>query len=103
MSYIILVNSRKKAGEKIALVDRSRFREQWWTENVCKAKVFESKEEADSQCKKIKFNNPTVYTYEKGKVRLGQVEVRKKGWLEKALDRKMQEWHDDDWYEGIND
>lgn len=20
-----------------------------------------------------------------------------------ALDRKMQEWHDDDWYEGIND
>lgn len=104
MSYVILTDSRKKQGEKVALVDRAKHKDIWWTEFIEKAMVFETKSAADIQCSKIKFNNPQVYTYDNAKIRLGQVLVKSnQSWLSRALDRKMQEWHDDDWYEGIND
>ena len=104
MSYIILADSQKKPGEKVALVDRTKCKEHWWTENVSKAIVFTSKEAASNQCGKMKYNNPKVWEFEAGRIRLGQVAVtRHRSWLSDALDRKMTEWHDDDWYEGIND
>lgn len=100
MSYIILTDSQKNPGEKVALVDRTKYPNQWWTELIDRAVVFTKKETADIQCSKLKFNNPKVYNFEKGKKRLGQVEVIKNSnWLSRALDRKMSEWHDDDWEE----
>lgn len=104
MGYIILADSQKKKGEKVALADRTKCKDIWWTEMIEKVIVFTNKTAADTQCSKIKYNNPKVYTYENGKKRLGQVMVSTgQSWFSRALDRKMQEWHDDDWYEGIND
>lgn len=105
MKYIILANSKKKQGEKIALVDRSKCKEHFWTEKIELAMVFDSKEAAEIQCKKLNYNNPKVYEFELGKIRLGQVEIYKerKSLIGKMLDQHMQLWHDDDWYEGIND
>jgi len=103
MSYIILAKSREKKGEMVALADRIKCKEHWWTENINKAMVFISKDAAQHQCSKLKFNNPKVWDYDKGKVRLEQVEVIiRRSAISEALNRKNNEWHDDDWYEGIN-
>lgn len=104
--YIILAKSRNKQGEMVALVDRKRFKDQWWTENIDKAVVFTSIEQAQIQHSKLKYNNPKVWGYEKGRKRLNQVrEIRtvNNNTLYNALCRKEMEWHDDDWHEGIND
>ncbi len=104
MSYIILAKSRNKPGEMVALVNRVKFRDQWWTEDISKAIVFKSKAAAELQCSKLKFNKPKIWEYEKGRIRLGQVLVStKRSSISEALERKSKEWHDDDWYEGIND
>jgi|WetSurMetagenome_2_1015567.scaffolds.fasta_scaffold367090_1 hypothetical protein len=104
MGYIILAKSREKQGEMVALVDRTKCKEHWWTENISKAIVFTSKDAAQSQCSKLKFNNPKVWDYDKGKVRLGQVEViTRRSSISEALQRKNSEWYDDDWYERMND
>jgi len=102
MNYVILADSRQKTGEKVALVDRSRFRDQWWTENISKAITFTSMDAAKRQLATLKFNNPQIWTVEKAAVRLRQVAVVVSG-FEKALARKQKEWHDDDWHEGMND
>ncbi len=104
MSFLILTKSRKKQGEMVALVDRNRFKDHWWTENIEKAVVFTSKEQAQIQCSKLRYNNPKIWGYEKGRKRLNQVKkIRRSNTLHNALCRKEMEWHDDDWYEGIND
>ena len=105
MSYIILANSQQKPGEKVALVDRTKHQDHWWTESISNAIVFTKKEQADIQVAKLKFNHPQVFEYEKGKKRLGQVEVYKsrKSNFSRMLDEHEQLWHDDDWYEGMND
>lgn len=102
MGYVILSDSRIKAGEKIALVDRTKHKDQWWTENIEKAIVFRSLDAARIQLSKLKYNNPQIWTEEKAAIRLKQVAVAVSG-FEKALARKQQEWHDDDWHEGMND
>lgn len=103
MSYIILSDSRKFEGQKVALVDRGRFKKQWWTEHINKAMIFVKLTAAEIQVKKLGFNNPKVYTLENGKRRLNKAIIRQSG-LERALDRKVnEEWHDDDWDEGKND
>lgn len=103
MPYLILAKSRMKQGEMVALVDRTKFKDHFWTENVNKAIVFTSREAAEKACAKLKFNNPKVWDYENGKIRLGQVEVITQiSAISKALERKNHEWHDDDWDEGKN-
>lgn len=100
MGYIILAKSREKQGEMVALVDRSKFKDQWWTENISKALVFTSEQAAQSQCSKLKFNSPKVWEFNKGKIRLGQVAVvTKRDCFSEALAAKQAQWHDDDWSE----
>lgn len=100
MSYIILTDSQKRKGEKLALADRSKIKTQWWTQRSELAMVFRTVAAAEAKRRKINFNNPQIWTFEKGSIRLGQVErtVRVSA-VELALARKDQEWHDDDWCE----
>jgi len=107
--YIILADSQKKAGEKIALVDRLKYKTQWWTESKKKAMVFTTLEQAKIQLGKLKFNNPKIYTEEKGMTFLKEdiivtmfVEYSEST-MGRMLREKEMQWHDDDWYEGMND
>ena len=102
--YIILSNSRINKGEKLALVDRNKTKNQWWTQDVNKIMIFNSKDAAETQCSKLKFNNPQVWEYAKGIKRLSQVlvKVQTESTFSKALRRKAVEWHDDDWHEQMN-
>lgn len=100
MSYIILTDSRQNKGEKIAMADRSKTKSQWWTQRPELAMVFKNRDAAEAKRATIKFNNPQVWTVEKGSVRLGQVEKTiSASSIEVALIRKDHEWHDDDWCE----
>jgi hypothetical protein len=103
--YVILCNSQKKPGEKVALVDRNKCKAHWWTERIEIAMVFEKLSAAEFQLKKIRFNKPQIWTKEKAEVRLRQVRLQKENSnaLTRALNRKVAEWHDDDWHEGMND
>lgn len=104
MPYIILSKSQKKHGEMVALVDRTKCQDHWWTEIIESAVIFTSKNAAEIQCSKLKFNKPKVWEYNAGKKRLGQVEViKQRSAVSDALNAKQYQWHDDDWYEGIND
>lgn len=102
--FLILANSRTKPGEMIALVDRTKCKTQWWTETVDKAIVFRLKSAAEVQCRKLKFNKPSVWTYEEGKKRLGQVLVhsQRQSFFGRMLAQHEMLWHDDDWNEGTN-
>ena len=102
MAYIILADSRRNKGEKVALVDRSRFKDQWWTERIEKAMIFKKKSAAEIQRSKLRYNNPKVFPLREGKIRLNQVEVdttNRSSILLGALNRKLSQWHDDDWCE----
>ena len=100
MSYIILTDSRQNKGEKLAMVDRNKTKAQWWTQRPELAMVFKSLAAADAQKSSIKFNNPQVWTLEKGLIRLRHIETAVQvSAVELALARKDREWHDDDWCE----
>ena len=73
--YIILANSTVNKGEKVALVDRNICKTQWWTNNLDKIMIFNTKELANKTLKTLKFNNPQIYTLENGINRLSKVAV----------------------------
>lgn len=102
--YVILADSRLKKGEKVVLVDRAKCKEHFWSEFITNALVFNNLTAANAACAKLKYNKPEVWRIDKAKIRLQQVSVTyMRCAISDALDRKMQEWHDDHWYEGIND
>lgn len=49
----------------LALIDRSKSKDKWWTSELKNALVFESKEQAQLQCEKYKYNNPRVVPFDK--------------------------------------
>lgn len=100
--YVILTDSRKQPGMRVVLVDRQRFPNQWWSDDIAKAVVFSTIESANIQAAKIKFNSPTVYTFNIASILLKPVNQRLSS-FQILLNRKESEWHDDDWHEGMND
>lgn len=62
--YIILQDSRENKGMNLALIDRSKNSDKWWTSVLENAKIFTSKLEADEVCSKYKFNNPRVVPFD---------------------------------------
>lgn len=97
--YVILAESTRFEGQKVALVDRSIHKNQWWTEDINKSLTFSDMESAQKVLSKLRFNNPCIYKYENAKERLSKAIV-KQTYLQHALDMKVTEWHDDDWDEG---
>jgi len=67
MKYAIVCDARKGKDlgiTHLALVDRSRFRQFWWTsDGIDFIKTFNNKEEAQKVCNKYKYNNPRVVDY----------------------------------------
>ncbi len=64
MSYLIIQDSRKNKGMNLALVDRSKSPDQWWTSVLDNALVFITKEQVKIQCDKYKYNNPRVVPFD---------------------------------------
>lgn len=76
MKYVILADSQKFRGQKVALADRSRYRSQWWTEHIGRAKTFDTLQSAESVCVKLKFNNPTVCRLDTASARIKKAIIR---------------------------
>jgi hypothetical protein len=58
IKYVILANSTVNKGEKVALVDRTICKTQWWTNDLDKIMIFDTKELADKTIKSLKFASP---------------------------------------------
>lgn len=67
MSYAIICTATKGSCldiETLAMVDRLKVKNKWWTTDSLRIiKFFDSKQEAESICDKLKFNNPKVVPY----------------------------------------
>lgn len=90
----------------IALVDRFKFKDQWWTDKLDFIKRFDNKEDAEKHCSAFKFGNPKVVTEDEMIRRCTHWFKRvfsKSDTLHDMLMLKASQWTDDDWYEGIND
>lgn len=89
----------------IALIDRHKSKAHWWTVDINEAMQFNLLSAAKAKAKSLKygpckvipasqFNKYVGREFWKYKIGLG---------LTRELLAKENEWHDDDWYEGIND
>lgn len=97
----------KNAYTYLALVDRSKNRDKWWTQNPEHIMVFEKESAAEIQLSKLKYcNQGRVVSHKESVKRITHWfwKERKRGsnFLEELLKEKMQQWHDDDWDEGTN-
>lgn len=88
----------------LALVDRTKTKEKWWTQELKNIMRFESKDAADLACSKLKYGNPQVVKESTMLYRTTNwfLKVRSSG-LGRALAEKQMLWHDDDWHESAWD
>ena len=89
----------------IALIDRNKSKEHWWTVNYDDAFQFTSKKAAEIKAKSLKYGPCIAIDASKFNEYVGREFwiVKVNTALTKEIVRKENEWHDDDWYEGIND
>lgn len=89
----------------LALVDRNKSTSKWWTQNKEVIIQFHSQEAADKVCSSLKFGNPVVVKYATmvHKTSHWFIRTEVESSYSRALNDKLSQWHDDDWYEGIND
>ena len=89
----------------IALIDRSKNKNHWWTVNPSETFVFNSKLAAENKAKSLKYGTFKVIHMEEFPEYVGREFFKRKErmGLGDLLKQKEQEWHDDDWFEGIND
>ena len=67
MNYVIIQDSRKNKGRILVLVDRNKSKSTWWTSDLDNALVFTSREQAQKQCEKYKYNYPRVIPFDVAK------------------------------------
>jgi hypothetical protein len=60
--WVIFVYPKKKANtiERLFLVDRNKTKKWWWSPAASYAMIFDTKEMANLQANKYKYNRPTV-------------------------------------------
>lgn len=107
--YIVL----KKTSEKlprghwtyIALIDRNINKAHWWTIDYAQAFKFTSKKAADAKAKSLKYGPCRVIPASQFDEFVGREfwKIKVNASLTNEIRAKENEWHDDDWYEGIND
>jgi hypothetical protein len=88
----------------LALVDRTKDKSRWWTQNSNLFMVFKKKEAADIQLSKLRYGEYLqVVSYKKSVFKTSNWfwKVKEHG-LTKMLDEHEQLWHDDNWDEGVN-
>lgn len=107
--YIVL----KKTSEElpkghwtyIALIDRNISKTHWWTVDYAQAFKFTSKKAADAKAESLKYDPCRVIPASQFDEFVGREfwKVKVNASLTNEILAKENEWHDDDWYEGIND
>ena len=124
MELVIIQNSRKNPNTIIVMVDR-KYKSGFWSEDSYnKAKIFFDYIDANKALSKLKYNNPRIVSLSEAKQlihnqNIKNIEVELPTFKEKrfslgglnypdTLSNRLEykvncEWHDDDWYEGIND
>ena len=90
----------------IVLVDRSKDKNHWWTVDPNKVFTFNSKIAANNKANSLKYGKFIVVPMERFSEYVGLEFFNRKGkykGLSELITNHEQIWHDDDWYEGIND
>lgn len=88
----------------IALIDRSKSKLHWWTVKLDDAMQFNLEIAAKAKAKSLKYGPFKVVPASDFDKFIGRefCHVKDHSPLYKEILRKKTEWHDDDWYEGIN-
>ena len=85
----------------MALIDRRISSNGWWTCKPTEMMIYNNKKAADDKCNSMKYGKPIVVSKEDAvkKITNWHTPNSSKNWLQRALESKLQEWHDDDWEE----
>lgn len=89
----------------IALIDRRKSKEHWWTVDINEAMQFNLESAAKDKTKSLKYGPCRVIPVSKFDKFVGREFwiAKENTALTNEVIRKENEWHNDDWYEGIND
>ena len=89
----------------IALIDRHKSKAHWWTVDINEAMQFNLLSAAKAKAKSLKYGHCIVIPAKQFDKYVGREfwNVKINMALTNELRAKENEWHDDDWYEGIND
>lgn len=89
----------------IALIDRHKSKQHWWTVDKNEAMQFNLLSAAKAKAKSLKYGHCIVIPAKQFDKYVGREfwEGRINMALTNEIRAKENEWHDDDWYEGIND
>ena len=103
--FYIVQESRKNKGELLLLVDRSKWKDNWWTTNIEFAMKFTDKLEADKRVQSLKYNSARVVPYDKEakvfKVKFIQFRVTRNRQVKSIF--AMTDYEYKDWLGGGND
>lgn len=89
----------------IALIDRHKSKEHWWTVDINEAMQFNLLSAAKAKAKSLKYGHCIVISVSQFDKYVGREfwKVKINASSTNEIRAKENEWHDDDWYEGIND
>lgn len=89
----------------IALIDRQKSKAHWWTVDINEAMQFYLLNAAKDKAKSLKYGSCIVIPASQFDKYVGREfwTVKLNTALTNEIRAKENEWHDDDWYEGIND